>query len=168
MKTTLKTSKIFEVQNMINGVGGITAGKLGYALSRNAVRVEEVTKAVVDQLKGSKELQAWRIKRQQISATVKNYEEAEAQIEALKDSMKVRDEITALEEKERELLDMETEVDWFDVPLSYIPGMAENDSNKEGVLPLAAMKLFFAAGMIVDDLPKSKADRPLKAVKNEE
>jgi hypothetical protein len=156
MKTNVKGSKIFEVCRMIDAVGGISAGKLGYALSRNFARAEEIAKAIQKQLVGSKAMQDFRRKRLTTLQKIKDPVEAEAAVEKLLDECAVRQELGELEQLEREFLDLDTEIDWFRIPLHYIPGLKDDDDSAAGVLPVMAMKLFVSVGMIAD------TDEPVK------
>jgi hypothetical protein len=85
----------------------------------------------------------------------KTPEQLEAAIDALKDKYSIREELDALVAKEVELLAMETEIDWYEIKLTDIPGLGDDDSTASGVLPLAVLSLLMEVGIISEEKPRA-------------
>lgn len=156
----LKTRKLFEFENMMTRLGNITSAKLGFLLTRNAVRVAEVTHSVRMQLQGSDKVRLFRNKRDVLSRRIQNSQQSLEAIMAMAQELGVAAELEELELKEIELLDLEAEIEWIPIPKSCIPGLEDdNDSNTAGVLPLDALKLFYEIGLISENAKSTKENK---------
>lgn len=145
--------KVFEVESAINQVAGLTAGKLGYALARNLNRAKDVTDAARKQLNTDIE----ELNKYLRDTVRKTKEEKEALKSELSDEH--RAELDRLEKAQDDLLKEETEINWYKIKLTNIPGMGEDDAPEKGILPVAFFALFLGVGLIDDseDKPQLKA-----------
>lgn len=152
--TTLPISKIFEVENMLDRIGTVTAAKMGLILARNGLRISEVTKAVRQQIQGSFELQVFRTKQQYALRNTKDALKTLFVMMELAQQAGVADELKLMEVKEQELLSCEAEIDWIPLPESLIPGLKNDDGIESGILPLEALRLFYEVGIIPNTAKK--------------
>lgn len=149
MKVKMQT--VFEVNAVLKICQNVKAAKLAYALARNAPRVQDAIKPIREQLKGSDAFQKFTKRKIAIlDATGKTQAEKDSEIEALEIECSVQDESKELEVLEKELLEMEVEMNWYKIPLKIIPGMKDDDDLEAGILPLGALQVLIAAGIIDD------------------
>ena len=150
--------KVFEVEAAIKQISGLTAGKLGYGLARNLIRLKEIVDPAREQCKTEvQEVQKYLQESAPLQTQQKN-----ALKEKLSDEHKM--ELQRIEDTQEDLLKEETTVDWYKIKLAAIPGMKDDDAPEKGVLPLAYLSLFLEVGMIDDseeEVPK------LRSVNNE-
>lgn len=137
----MKISEVFEVERAILECGNLTAAKLGYGLSRNFSRLKEVTDSARKQI----ETKDSEVKKYLATPSGKNKDELKAEL-----SPEHLAEAERIESMHKELMESETEIDWYKIKLSDVPGMSEGDDPEKGVLPLAYLELFLQVGIIDD------------------
>ena len=151
MKRMLKVSKFFELEQALNACANLTAAKLGYGLARNANIVADIVKVVRERMKGSENYQKYIQKVQSLmSKPGKTPVEREAMLDALKDEMKVQEEMDELEERQKLIFEEEEEVEWRRVSLAQVPGLKDEDDLTKGVLQMGLLRLFMEVGIIYD------------------
>jgi hypothetical protein len=139
----IKLNNAMDVEQAIQRLANLTAGKLSYGLARNMMKLKDVLLPARDQCKTENE----QVKKY---LNIRGQKISEAELLLSEMSEESLAELERIDKIWKELLETEVEIDWHKIKLADVPGMRDGDDSEKGIIPVAFFAVLLDAGIIDD------------------